>query len=112
MKDESGPNRPSRLSSFIPSPSSFPPRGASMPSPRLDRRTFLRASGVAIALPFLDAMVPASASEAKKAMTQPPRMVLVGQPLGMYGPHFFPEKVGRDYEPSPYLKLLQPVRDR
>ncbi len=42
--------------------------------PRLDRRTFLRASGVAIALPFLDAMVPAGAAEAKKALTQPPRM--------------------------------------
>jgi hypothetical protein len=83
-----------------------------MPFPRLDRRTFLRASGVAIALPFLDAMVPAGATEAKKAMTQPPRMVLVGQPLGMYAPHFFPERAGRDYMPSRYLKLLQPIRDQ
>jgi hypothetical protein len=57
-------------------------------------------------------MVPAGAAEAKKAMTQPPRMVLVGQPLGMYGPNFFPEKTGKDYEPSRYLKLLQPLRDR
>jgi hypothetical protein len=46
---------------------------------RLDRRTFLRASGVAIGLPFLDGMIPARAAEAKKAMTHPPRMVLVGQ---------------------------------
>src|SRR6266700_4199158 len=83
-----------------------------MPLPRLNRRTFLRASGVAIALPFLDAMVPASASEAKQAMTQPPRMDLIGQPLGMYGPNFFPAKAGRDYEPSRYLKVLQPLRDR
>src|ERR1700677_5218469 len=83
-----------------------------MPYPRLDRRTFLRASGVAIALPFLDAMVPAGAAEAKKAMTQPPRMVLVGQPLGMYAPNFFPEKAGRDYEPSRYLKLLEAYRDQ
>src|SRR6185437_11032621 len=83
-----------------------------MAFPRLDRRTFLRASGVAIALPFLDAMVPAGAAEAKKAMTQPPRMVLVGQPLGMYAPNFFPEKAGREYEPSRYLKLLQPLRDK
>ena len=35
-------------------------------------------------------------------------MVLIGQPLGMYAPNFFPEKAGRDYEPSRYLKLLQP----
>ena len=78
---------------------------------RLDRRTFLRSSGVAIALPFLDAMVPASAAEAKKALAQPKRMVLVGRPLGMYAPFFFPEKPGRDYEPSRYLKVLQAQRE-
>jgi len=83
-----------------------------MPFPRLNRRTFLRASGVAIALPFLDAMVPAGAAEAKKAMTQPPRMVLIGRPLGLYAPYFFPEKAGRDYEPSRYLKLLSAHREQ
>ncbi|WP_206293711.1 DUF1552 domain-containing protein [Humisphaera borealis] len=45
-------------------------------------------------------------------MTQPPRMVLVGQPLGMYAPNFFPEQAGRKYEPSRYLKALQPLRDQ
>jgi len=75
----------------------------------IDRRTFLRASGVAIALPFLDSML--SAAESRKAAGRPPRMVLIGQPLGMYAGNFFPEKGGRDYEPSRYLKLLQPLRD-
>lgn len=79
---------------------------------RLNRRTFLRSSGVAIGLPFLEAMMPASAAEVKKALEQPPRMVLIGQPLGMYGPNFFPEKAGRDYEPSRYLKNLQASRDQ
>jgi len=65
-----------------------------MPIKRLDRRTFLRSSGVAIGLPFLDAMVPAGAAEAKKSLAQPRRMVLVGRPLGMYTPFFFPEKAG------------------
>ena len=78
----------------------------------LSRRTFLRASGVAIGLPFLEAMIPAGAAEAKKALAQQPRMVLIGQPLGMYAPNFFPEKAGLDYEPSRYLKLLQPHRDQ
>jgi hypothetical protein len=78
----------------------------------ISRRAFLRSSGVAIGLPFLDAMLPAGAAEAKKALEQPPRMVLIGQPLGMYGPNFFPEKTGRDYEPSRYLKNLQGLRDR
>jgi hypothetical protein len=83
-----------------------------MSLPRIDRRTFLRASGVLIGLPFLEAMVPASAAEAKKALARQPRMVLIGQPLGMYAPNFFPEKAGRDYASSRYLKALQPNRDQ
>jgi Protein of unknown function (DUF1552) len=83
-----------------------------MSSPRLDRRTFLRSSGIAIGLPFLEAMIPASAAEAKKTLSGQPRMVLIGQPLGMYGPNFFPEKAGKDYEPSRYLKQLQAHRDQ
>ena len=79
---------------------------------RIDRRTFLRSSGIAIGLPFLEAMIPASATEAKKALKQPPRLVLVGQPLGMYGPNFFPEQAGKDYAPSRYLKNLQAHRDQ
>ena len=81
-----------------------------MPLKPLDRRTLLRAAGVAVGLPFLDAMVPASAAEAKK-LRAPRRMLLVGRPLGMYTPYFFPEKAGRDYEPSRYLKLLKAHRD-
>jgi hypothetical protein len=77
----------------------------------LNRRTFLRSSGVAIALPFLDAMLPASAKEAKKLATQPKRLLLVGRPLGLYTPFFFPEQAGRDYEPSRYLKVLQEHRE-
>lgn len=82
-----------------------------MPSSRLDRRTFLRASGVAIGLPLLDAMLPASRARADQAAAKPPRIVLIGQPLGMYGPNFFPEQTGRDYTPSRYLKLLEGQRE-
>ncbi|MCE9562320.1 MAG: DUF1552 domain-containing protein [Planctomycetes bacterium] len=83
-----------------------------MPFKRLDRRTLLRSAGVAIGLPFLDAMVPASAAEAKKVLAQPQRLLLIGRPLGLYTPFFFPEKAGKDYEPSRYLKILQPHRDQ
>src|SRR5436305_8691553 len=38
-------------------------------------------------------------------------MVLVGRPLGLYAPFFFPDKAGKDYEPSRYLKVLQPYRE-
>lgn len=82
----------------------------------LNRRTFLRASGVAIGLPFLEAMLPtrlrAAAGTGPGAASQPQRMVLVGQPLGMYGPNFFPEKAGRDYVPSRYLKNIEAYRDQ
>lgn len=78
----------------------------------LDRRTFLRASGVAIGLPFLEAMLPSRASASAAAAGQPQRMVLVGQPLGMYGPNFFPEKAGRDYVPSRYLKNIEAYREQ
>ena len=57
-------------------------------------------------------MVPAGAAEARKALARPPRMVLVGQPLGMYGPNFFPELAGRGYAPSRYLKALAPLREQ
>jgi hypothetical protein len=83
-----------------------------MPFRRLDRRTFLRATGIAIGLPLLDAMVPTARAEAKKLLDGPRRMVLIGRPLGMYAPHFFPEQTGRDYEPSRYLKLLTEHRDQ
>jgi len=76
---------------------------------RLPRRTFLRAAGVSVALPMLDAMAPLTARGAEKAAS-PKRMVMVARPLGMHAPFFFPEQAGKDYEPSRYLKLLEPHR--
>src|SRR5687767_13096716 len=72
----------------------------------MNRRTFLRAAGVAIGLPYLDAMAPAQ--EAR--MASPRRMVLVGRPLGMHGAYFFPERAGRDYEAPRYLRGMESVR--
>jgi len=77
-----------------------------MPLQPLSRRTFLRASGVAVGLPLLDAMVPTARAEAAQVLAAPRRIVCIGRPLGMYAPNFFPEQAGRDYEPSRYLKLL------
>ena len=42
----------------------------------LSRRTVLRGAGAAIALPFLDAMVPASTALAQTAANPVPRFVL------------------------------------
>ncbi len=77
-------------------------------APAMSRRSFLRSSGVALALPFLDAMMPrASADETAK---QPKRMICICTALGMHGPHFFPTGTGRDYKASPYLETLKEHR--
>ena len=77
----------------------------------LSRRTMLRAGGVAIGLPLLDAMLPLGlGAEAKAAKLPPRRMVLISRPLGTHAAYLFPEKVGLDYESTRYLKLLDDHR--
>ena len=75
----------------------------------LSRRVFLRAGGVALALPFLDAMMPRAWGAA--AAPQPKRMICICTSLGMHGPLFFPTGAGRDYKASPYLDALKSHRD-
>lgn len=75
----------------------------------LSRRVFLRAGGVALALPFLDAMMPRAWGAA--AAPQPKRMICMCTSLGMHGPLFFPTGAGRDYNASPYLDALKAHRD-
>jgi hypothetical protein len=75
---------------------------------RLCRRQFLRAAGVSLALPWLDARTPARALAAAGPRR---RMVCICTPLGLHPPHFFPEKGGRDYRASPYLEILKDFRD-
>lgn len=76
----------------------------------LHRRTFLRATGVVMALPALEALAPRRARGAE-ANAVPRRMVCINTPLGMHPPFFFPGKAGRDYELSPYLEVLKDFRD-
>lgn len=79
---------------------------------RLSRRTLLKAAGVSIGLPLLDAMLPVGLrAETKASAMSPQRLVLIGRPLGFHAPFFFPEKPGKDYEPSRYLKLLDKHRE-
>ena len=56
----------------------------------LSRRVFLRAGGVALALPFLDAMMPRAWAA---AAAQPKRMICISTALGMHGPLFFPREL-------------------
>lgn len=80
------------------------------PAPRpLSRRTFLRGAGVALALPYLDAMRPAFAQERREV---PRRMVCVETNMGILPQFFFPEKDGADYAPTPYLQRLAAVKNQ
>ena len=76
----------------------------------LSRRTFLRGTlGAGVALPFLDAMVPAFAAAASAA---PFRFGVVYMPCGVYPDTWHPEKVGSDFEFKPVMQPLQPHRDQ
>jgi len=70
------------------------------------RRQFLRGTGVALALPFLDAMLPAFARGEGAAPPVPRRMLAVCNNLGLLPEKFFPELAGPDFEPSPYMGML------
>lgn len=73
-----------------------------------NRRDFLRASGVGLALPILSSSIQLHARTAPEA--SPQRLVCICTSLGLHAPYFFPEQGGADYEPSPYIKLLEEHR--
>ena len=78
---------------------------------RLSRRTFLRgALGTAVALPMLDAMVPALAAQSETRA--PFRFGAIYYPVGIYPDRWHPEAVGRKFEMKPPMSPLGPFRDQ
>jgi hypothetical protein len=77
----------------------------------LPRRTFLRGTGVALALPLLDAMIP-SFSDAAAVATPVRRLGFVYIPMGCNWFQFFPKEVGTLTELPPTLSTLAPVKDQ
>ena len=75
----------------------------------IDRRRFLYAAGVALALPLLDSL-PLGAEE-PTAATTPRRIIAICNNLGLVPDQFFPEKPGRGYTLSPYLEAIKEHRD-
>ena len=76
----------------------------------LNRREFLRAAGVSLALPL---------SGIDRPPGRRPRdhrrgaCVAMNFALGIHGPNFFPQEPGRDYASTPYLEALgSDLRDR
>jgi hypothetical protein len=72
----------------------------------LPRRTFLRAMGTTIALPFLDAMVPALSAQAAR----PFRFGAIYIPNGIYPQLWHPETSGNDFGFKPIMEPLEPYR--
>jgi hypothetical protein len=74
-----------------------------------DRRRFLRASGVSLALPWLESLAPLRAAAPPAALRR--RMVCICTPLSLHPANFFPAKAGKDFKLSPYLEVLKEFRN-
>ncbi|MEO8307900.1 MAG: DUF1552 domain-containing protein [Pseudomonadota bacterium] len=72
----------------------------------INRRTVLRGVGVSVALPLLDAMIPAATSLAATAAKPTPRMGFVYFPHGAVMQHWAPTATGTEFE---LPKILEPA---
>src|SRR5712692_2644159 len=78
----------------------------------ISRRTVLRGMGAVVALPLLDAMIPALTAAAKTAAKPIRRLGVVYHPNGVIYDKWLPKGVGADFELSPTLAGLQAFRDK
>ena len=77
----------------------------------VSRRTVLRGAGAALALPLLDAMLPAATALAQTPANPKPRFVGCFVPHGMAPGYWVPNKEGIGFDFSFCLKPLEPYRD-
>ena len=79
----------------------------------MSRRTVLRGAGATLALPLLDAMIPAQTALAQTAATPKPRFVGCFVPHGMAPGYWVPEKEGALGAELPFnWKPLEPFRNQ
>jgi uncharacterized protein DUF1552 len=78
----------------------------------LSRRTVLRGLGTTIALPLLDAMVPALTAVQKTAAAPVRRLGVVYHPNGVIYENWLPKGTGRDFALSPVLEPLEPFKNQ
>ena len=77
----------------------------------ISRRMVLRGIGATVALPFLDAMVPAMTATAQTAANPVPRFGVVFVPLGERPGYWTPKTVGADFEMTTILEPLEKYRN-
>ena len=78
----------------------------------LPRRTFLRGAGATLALPLLDAMVPALSALARTPARPRMRMGFLYVPNGVQMENFRPRGAGAEFEITPILRPLEPYREQ
>src|SRR5262245_21192883 len=79
----------------------------------ISRRTLLKGVGVAMALPFLEAMTPGLVWGAPPARTAlPKRVAFFYVPNGVHPREWSPSGAVKDFELSIILKPLAPVKDQ
>src|SRR5579862_815944 len=74
----------------------------------LPRRTFLRGAGVALALPLLDAMIPAFSAKADSVVAPVRRLGFIYIPMGANLTEWVPKETGNITDLSPTLSSLKP----
>jgi hypothetical protein len=77
----------------------------------LPRRTFLRGVGATVALPLLDAMVPAATALAQTPAARPSRVGFIYVPHGADMASWTPAAGGTQFDLSPTLQTLEPFED-
>jgi hypothetical protein len=77
----------------------------------LDRRTLLRGAGAAVALPLLDAMIPAATAQSVTAAARKLRFGAIYVPNGIFPGHWHPETTGRDFAFNRVMKPIEANRD-
>ena len=78
----------------------------------LPRRTFLQGIGATLALPLLDAMVPALTAMRQTAAAPVPRLGFFYVPNGIYPPAWRPTGEGTAFEMAQVMKPLEPFRNQ
>lgn len=79
----------------------------------LSRRTVLRGAGVALGLPWLEAMIPSAVAGPSPASAKSPvRMAVLYMANGVNTSQWTPEGQGRDFRLSPTLQPLQDLKDQ
>jgi Protein of unknown function (DUF1552) len=77
----------------------------------LSRRTFLRGTGVTLALPLLESMLPAQTPSRLAGAVPRTRLAFIFYPHGVTMDKWTPATEGTGFEFTPILKPLEPFRD-